>query len=463
MGMLGRRGASAAGAAARGLGEGDFVKRAVGCAVAALLAGTCCMAPALAGAATLGADDAVYTKDQSVYGVLAGNGLLESLYVVNQFDVEEAGSITDYGEYDAVENLTNDEAIAVDDDEQTFDVEQGMFYYQGRIDVAELPWDISIIYLLDGRAVLPEKLAGAEGDVEVRIAITPNEEASTTFTDHYLLQVSFTVPADACDDIDVGDAGTVSDAGANRQITYTVMPGSSAELVFSAEATDFEMSAVQIAGTAYTASAGSDMDPSSLADGAQGYADSMQGLADGATGVSDGVAALSEGSTGLNETAASVASEAAAVSQALAGIDTTYFDEQTAATLEGLKAQSAALAEAGAGLQQGVGDYTGGVDGLVDGAGQVASGLGKMADGAAALPDSIQEALGGMAGGEFVPEDFVSARNENTEQVQFVLTTRAIEIPTDDAPVEEEEQPGFLDRVQALLGGDDADDGGTES
>ncbi|NMC57617.1 MAG: hypothetical protein GYA50_10390, partial [Eubacteriaceae bacterium] len=47
-------------------------------------------------------------KEEVVYGILAQNGDVENIYVVNIFSDK---NITDYGDYSAVENLTTTDKI----------------------------------------------------------------------------------------------------------------------------------------------------------------------------------------------------------------------------------------------------------------------------------------------------------------------------------------------------------------
>ena len=60
-------------------------------------------------------------KEEVVYANLGYDGSVENLYVVNAFDVTQAGTVTDHGEYTATRNLSTDGAIAANGDAVTFD------------------------------------------------------------------------------------------------------------------------------------------------------------------------------------------------------------------------------------------------------------------------------------------------------------------------------------------------------
>lgn len=246
---------------------------------AAFLAGVMAVGAAFVPAAdTWASSDAEYSKNENVYVRLDTDGDVEGTYVVNTFTITEAGEITDYGDYASVMNLTNLDGIVQDGDEYSFYAEKGKFYYQGNLDHAQLPWKFEITYLLDGKKLKEEEIAGAQGDLEIHMEIKKNPAVSNSaFYDAYLLQVSFTLDNDLCRDIEAKGA-SITDAGAKEQITFTVLPdaaqamqeetsdeedtqeeasedeeaqdeeSSGIELVVKAEVEDFEMDDISIAG-----------------------------------------------------------------------------------------------------------------------------------------------------------------------------------------------------------------------
>ena len=65
--------------------------------------------------------------------------------------LDEETDITDYGNYDSVKNLTTDDKLKVSNNKVEVQAPSGKFYYQGNLKDAEVPWDISIDYQLDGK------------------------------------------------------------------------------------------------------------------------------------------------------------------------------------------------------------------------------------------------------------------------------------------------------------------------
>ena len=231
-------------------------------ATSVALAATLALAPAAAWAN----GNAVFEKSEAVYGMLSSKGAVEELYVVNQFDIEKAGTLEDFGDYDRIENLTDKKEISTSDDKQTVEVDEGVFWYEGDIDDGDLPWKFDVHYTLDGSEVAADKLAGATGDVGVSINVVPNPEAAEAFSKAYMLQVSFTAPAKRCKNCAVSEGGTVVNAGSDRRVSFTVMPGKEASLTFTAEAEHFEMSGLSISG----ALASKDVEPASFASAENG-------------------------------------------------------------------------------------------------------------------------------------------------------------------------------------------------
>lgn len=198
------------------------------------------------GTTVFAASNAEYTKNENVYVRLEQNGEVRGTYVVNSFDVTKEGEITDYGDYDRVQNLTNLDALESDKDEHTFVASKGKFYYQGDIDKAELPWNFDIIYTLDGEEVEKDTLAGQEGELEIHMEVRKNPAfTDETLFQSYMLQASFTLDPELCDNIQA-EGATISDAGANENVTFIVNPGTEADLVITTDVENFEMDDISI-------------------------------------------------------------------------------------------------------------------------------------------------------------------------------------------------------------------------
>ena len=115
-------------------------------------------------------------------------------------------------------------------------------------------------------------------------------------------------------------------------------------------------------------------------------------------------------------------------------------------------------------LSNGLVEFKDGVGQLADGANQLAGGMQTYADGMAELyggvselPSTISYEISKMTAEysfpEFVPQSFMSLKNTQMKNVQFVIESTGIELPkaTSDEEDEEEKEVGFLDRLLALF------------
>ena len=239
-------------------------------------------------------------KEEVVYTTLDGNGSVESTYVVNSFS---AGEITDYGRYSAVKMLNTDDPIQQEGEKVTFSTSAEKAYYQGDLPDAQLPWNISLTYFLDGKEVSPEELAGNSGALEICFNVTQNPECSGNFYQEYALQASFTLDTEQCENISAPDA-TIANVGGDKQLTYTVLPGEGIDTTISADVQDFEMNAVSINGIRLNLSV--DMDDQKIRDKVSQLMDAVDQLDQGAAALSDGSESVKGGTSQVKEGASTL-------------------------------------------------------------------------------------------------------------------------------------------------------------
>ncbi|MDR3037259.1 MAG: hypothetical protein LBU31_02460 [Coriobacteriales bacterium] len=241
-------------------------------------------------------------KDEVVYALLDGSGAPGTGYVVNHFPIEVAGTLTDQGRYDSVENLTSTQNLTASGGTVQTAVEQGDFYYEGVLSTVELPWLIDIAYALDGVAVQAAELAGASGQLTVRIQTRRNPRVDARYFDNYLLQVQVTLDSALAKGIDAPEA-TIASAGRDQQVAFMVLPGREGDLTLKARVTDFEMPGIQISGLPFSMVFDVPDTTSMLND--------MQTLTDAIAALNSGVAALESGVADMQGGAARLASGSA--------------------------------------------------------------------------------------------------------------------------------------------------------
>ena len=245
------------------------------------------------------------TKEEVVYASLAADGKVDDIYVVNAFDLQEAGPVADYGEYSLVENLTDTRELEYKGSRVSTDADSGRFYYQGNLVSKELPWNVRVTYRLDGKVTPPSEMGGADGRVGITIHTSENPKTEALFYEKYMLQVTVTLDTSVCDHITAENA-TIANAGTDKQVTFTVMPEKAGKMEVNAAAADFYMKGISIAAVPF--SAGADMldlkEIDKLTEGLGELAEGIKELNGGADQLMSGVDAFQSGTAGLKAGAA---------------------------------------------------------------------------------------------------------------------------------------------------------------
>lgn len=339
-----------------------------------------------------GQEGEISAKEEVIYANLLADGQLDEVFVVNTLHVSEAGMITDYGRYSSLKNLTNEAEMKQSGDEVRFAASEGSAYYQGNLkDRLELPWDFSLSYELDGEEMTVDELAGANGRLQITIDTSRNEDVDPSFFENYLLQIALTFEEGTYETLETSD-GVIANAGKDKQVTFTVMPGEEKELSLSAAVTDFEFSGIDITAV-----------PPAMAieaPGADEIAGEFSSLTAGVKEMDDGVGELKQGISQLNDGLRSLENGSAEYKKGI--------DEMTGSSAELVKASSTieqALKEVSQSLQlteeMDVGDLQQLPDGLfqlADALKETSQGLVQLREQYATAYNQVNEAMNGISG-----------------------------------------------------------------
>ena len=133
-----------------------------------LLAGTLL----LSSVPVLAVDDGVEpTYDEAYYAMTDYYGNLTDGSVVKSYRTNGIATLTDYGDYDEIINLTDGTVPARNGGMTTFRLDEkalpGTFYFEGKTTkpFQQLPWTISMSYTLNGVPTKAEDMAGQAGVV----------------------------------------------------------------------------------------------------------------------------------------------------------------------------------------------------------------------------------------------------------------------------------------------------------
>ena len=301
-------------------------------------------------------------KEEVVYGKLAADGAVQRLYTVSRLEGKAGRTITDYGDYTAVRNMTTTDPLAYADGAVTVTpAADGALYYEGAMDPAAtaLPWLIEVHYILDGVERAPEDLAGRSGALILRISVQPNPACTGDWFDQYALQTTVTLDTANASNIRAA-GGTIASVGSQRQIIFTLLPGQTSEVEVAADVTDFTMPAITLNGIQLKLKL--DIDGVALTNRLSQLTTGTGQLDEGAAALSAGIAALEQGITLLSEQSPLLTGGSAAVNAAL---------QQLQGALGGISASSDQL------------------NTLLDASRQIGDGIGQLDDGVALLESQV--------------------------------------------------------------------------
>lgn len=237
-------------------------------------------------------EDGNTPKDEIVYVSMAPDGQTKGIYVVNSFNLDSDQTITDYGKYSRITNLTNMKEMQRDGERITVDAQEGQFFYQGDNPRGELPWDIEVDYRINGKSMRVEEMGGQKGEVEIYGKVTPNPKANEAYTKYYLAQVSLSFDTRKVHITDPSGA-EVAYAGSTETLNFLVMPEESLQFVIKLDTENFAMDGITVGGIPFNIKV--DLpDTDKMTEGLKKFEKAISALNAGAENISKGGTALNE-------------------------------------------------------------------------------------------------------------------------------------------------------------------------
>lgn len=359
------------------------------------------------------------SKDETVYILAGADGSVREVIVSDWLkNISGADVLKDVSELDKPENVKGEESFTEGKgNEKLWDAKGQDIYYQGVID-KEPPVKVSITYLLDGKKVSPEELAGKSGKVTIRFDYVNNQYEyrdidgkKTKIYVPFAMVTGVILDNEVFSDVEVTNGKVVNDGGRTVVVGYA-LPGMAENL--SLEDVDLEIpDYVEITAQAKDFALG--MTATVATNGLFGgmdldEVDSVDGLKDALGELTDAMGQLMDGSSRLYD-----------------GLDT---------------------------LLDKSGELINGVDQLASGASQLRDGVGSLDQGAAQLQDGAARLQAGL--------DTLTAKsgelNNGARQVFDTLLSTArtqlsaagLEVPA----MTVENYEGVLNGVIASLDGD---------
>lgn len=207
------------------------------CALAALMALGSIPAAAI--------DDGVTaTYDEAYYAMTDYYGNLTDGSVVKSYRTNGIATVTDYGDYDEVINLTDGTAPSKTGGKTVFQLDESdlpnTFYFEGKTakPFAQLPWTLSVSYTLNGVPTKAEDLAGKTGVVEINLDAVPNEGASEYARNNYTLEAMAVFNQDDILSLEAPGA-QVQLIGNLRAVLFIGLPGEECHYTIRVGSDDF--------------------------------------------------------------------------------------------------------------------------------------------------------------------------------------------------------------------------------
>lgn len=189
-------------------------------------------------------DGVIATYDEAYYAMTDYYGNLTDGSVVKSYRTNGIATVTDYGDYDEVINLTDGTAPSQTGGKTVFQLDESdlpnTFYFEGKTakPFAQLPWTLSVSYTLNGVPTKAEDLAGKTGVVEVNLDAVPNEGASEYARNNYTLEAMAVFNQDDILSLEAPGA-QVQLIGNLRAVLFIGLPGEECHYTIRVGSDDF--------------------------------------------------------------------------------------------------------------------------------------------------------------------------------------------------------------------------------
>ena len=315
--------------------------RIASAALALTLAASCAVPAFAAGSSS-------FSKDETVYAVMNGDGSLKSTTVSEHlYSASGLANVTDKTTLTDIQNTESDAEFTQNGEELVWNTSDTDVYYKGNTDKA-LPIDVKVTYALDGQEAALEDIIGKSGHLTVTVNLKNNETGTVnvngkdrTIVTPLITAVGVILGGDASNV--TAEHGMIESAAKSSVAAFVTLPGVKDSLsgllpdevdsiedylqdtvTVEADVTELTCPQIMVACATSTEALGTSnvFDLSSineLTDGMTQLNDAMSQLMDGASQLVDGVAQLDGGAAALLDGASQLNS---GLGQLTDGLDT---------------------------------------------------------------------------------------------------------------------------------------------
>ena len=264
-----------------------------------------------------------YTKDETIYSKLDGNGNTYQTIVSNHLkNTEKSELLKDITDLINIENVGGNQELEEKEGKMVWKANGEDIYYQGNTQ-KELPIECKITYFLDGKEISKEEIAGKSGLVKVKLEFTNKEKREVTINGKlenmyvpFVVAVGTVFNNENNKNIKITN-GKLIDNGNTTMAFGIALPGMQESLgiskdtieiptsvEISMEVKDFEMNEIYCFATPKLIDE-SDLDIFNKIDKIYGLANELKDgsnqLVQGAKKISDGANAINEGTNQLSK------------------------------------------------------------------------------------------------------------------------------------------------------------------
>jgi putative membrane protein len=207
---------------------------------------------------------AAVEKNETVYGLLANNGTVKEVQVVNwAHGTPDGEAWTDYGSYNEIKNSVSSIKPKIDGDRLIWPssaFQRNELFYQGVTD-KKLPFNVTIDYTLNGEQIKAEDIAGKDGNLKIHIHLenlTGQEvllsyqgvrnkqlSAKKNLYTPFLFQISTSLPTEKFKNIKSDGANQVV-VGDEIQVAWISFPFPTSDISLEMQGKDIELNPFDI-------------------------------------------------------------------------------------------------------------------------------------------------------------------------------------------------------------------------
>lgn len=251
------------------------------------------------------------STDEAVYVNLDEYGSMTAMRIVKGVYLNGSTTISDYGDYSAVYNMTSDDKPKLREDGVDIDVtstDGARFYYEcipNDPASLQMPWTFDVSYKLDGAPVKAEDLAGVSGLVEINIHAIPNPNASEYYRNNMTLMVGTGIDMSKTKSLEAPGA-QIQSMGSYKFAVFLALPGEEDTYTIRIGSDKFETMGVYMMMAPATLSQLDDISDfrdvrDKLKDSHNDVYAGLSDLLDTMTGMHNGIQSMATGISGIND------------------------------------------------------------------------------------------------------------------------------------------------------------------